>query len=396
MKIDVNGQIVTDNIGELYSMFGISTAYPKKIKQALADADGEDITVEINSQGGLVTAGYEMYNALRDYKGKVTANVVFAASAATIVACAADKTYISEAGMFMIHNCSASGEGDYRDFEAQTEALKQFNDGILNVYEAKTGKTREELQALMDKETYMGPEKAIELGFVDGYINRDGKTYQKPTNKITDSQRMTQFVASASDVSNLISDADATKILTLLRAKEQSTETVSDEGHAADSTEGIEKGNGPVSIDNKVNKPKGGNSMTLEEVLSEHPEIQSDIDDKVANARAEGVKQGAEEERARMKSLDAIADTVPSEMLNEAKYGENPVDGKDLAYQALVNGQQSAKDYMKNAVNDSEDSGVNNVGVGNADAGEEVNDAEKDADFLANYVNAQKGDTANE
>lgn len=132
--------------------------------------------------------------------------------------------------------------------------------------------------------------------------------------------------------------------------------------------------------------------MTLEEVLNEHPEIQSAIDEKVNAARTEGHEQGVSEERARMQSLDAIKNTVPEEMLNDAKYGENPMDGKDLAYEAMVKGQQQAKSYIDNAIKDSKDSGADDVGAGKVDTGDSVEDeAQKEATGIAAYINQKKG-----
>lgn len=390
-KIELNGQIVTDNVGELYSWFGLTMAYPKAIKRALMNADGDDITLEINSQGGYVTAGYEIYNALKEYKGNITANVVFAASAATIVACAADKTYISEAGLFMIHNCSSSAEGDYREFENQADALKQFNEGILNVYESKTGKTRDELQKLMDDSTYMGPSRAIELGFVDGYIDRGNK---EPDDSITDTQRMEQFVASVANTSNLVSDDDAIKVLSTLKMQQaiDNNKTKPTGTLPEDPKKMLDQADESLkSINNNDTEDKGGNSMTLEEVLNEHPEIQAEIDAQVEAARNEGRDSGVTAERERLHSLDEIKDAVPEEMLNDAKYGEKPMNGEQLAYQAMVQGKQTAQAYLKDAITDSRNSNVESVGAGNIETGTPNDTTEADADAMASYVNAKHG-----
>ena len=104
----------------------------------------------------------------------------------------------------------------------------------------------------------------------------------------------------------------------------------------------------------------------------------------IAEARAEGVKA----ERDRMKSLDAISNTVTAEALNDAKYGENPIDGPALAYQAMVNGDKLAAAYMAAAREDAEQSGSDKVGVGTPDAGEDQTD---EADEMAAYVNKTKG-----
>lgn len=75
-------------------------------------------------------------------------------------------------------------------------------------------------------------------------------------------------------------------------------------------------------------------------------------------------------------------------MLQKAKYGENPIDGPTLAYQAMVDGDKLAAAYMKAAQEDSENSGAEDVGVGTPDAGEPQTD---EADEMAAYVNKTKG-----
>jgi hypothetical protein len=87
-------------------------------------------------------------------------------------------------------------------------------------------------------------------------------------------------------------------------------------------------------------------------------------------------------------SLDAIAKTVTPEALHEAKYGENPTDGKTLAYEAMVKGEKLAQAYMTDAVSDNVNSGAQDVGEGNPDEGTEGTRA---ADEMAGYINNMKG-----
>lgn len=124
--------------------------------------------------------------------------------------------------------------------------------------------------------------------------------------------------------------------------------------------------------------------MTLSEFLTQNPEAKSEIEEIRVNAE----KVGRDLERERIKSLDAIAATVKAEALNEAKYGDKPVDGPTLAYQAMVSGEKLAGAYMASALRDSEDSGVMNVGVGTPDAGGEETD---EAEDMAAYINQLKG-----
>lgn len=165
--IDIKGEIINSNNQWIYDWLGMEATGPKKISDALRDAGGEDVEIHINSPGGDVFAGSEIYTLLRAYSGKVKVKILgIAASAASVIA-QAGESEISPTGMFMIHNVKTWSSGDYRDMEYTAEALRAANESIINAYVAKTGMTQEELQGLMDRETYMAAAQAVEYGFVD-------------------------------------------------------------------------------------------------------------------------------------------------------------------------------------------------------------------------------------
>lgn len=165
--IDIKGEIINSNNQWIYDWLEMEATSPKKISDALRDAGGEDVEIHINSPGGDVFAGSEIYTLLRSYSGKVKIKILgIAASAASVIA-QAGESEISPTGMFMIHNVKTWSSGDYRDMEYTAEALKAANESIINAYMAKTGMTQEELQGLMDRETYMAAAQAVEYGFVD-------------------------------------------------------------------------------------------------------------------------------------------------------------------------------------------------------------------------------------
>lgn len=165
--IDIKGEIINSDNQWIYDWLGMEATSPKKISDALRDAGGEDVEIHINSPGGDVFAGSEIYTLLRAYSGKVKIKILgIAASAASVIA-QAGESEISPTGMFMIHNVKTWSSGDYRDMEYTAEALKAANESIINAYVAKTGMTQEELQGLMDRETYMAAAQAVEYGFVD-------------------------------------------------------------------------------------------------------------------------------------------------------------------------------------------------------------------------------------
>lgn len=165
--IDIKGEIINSNNQWIYDWLGMEATSPKKISDALRDAGGEDVEIHINSPGGDVFAGSEIYTLLRGYSGKVKIKILgIAASAASVIA-QAGESEISPTGMFMIHNVKTWSSGDYRDMKYTAEALRAANESIINAYVAKTGMTQEELQGLMDRETYMAAAQAVEYGFID-------------------------------------------------------------------------------------------------------------------------------------------------------------------------------------------------------------------------------------
>ena len=146
---------------------------PKIFKDELNGGDG-DITVWINSPGGDCVAAAQIYNMLRDYKGNVTVKVDgIAASAASVIAMAGDKVLMSPVSMLMIHNPMTVAYGSSDEMQKAIEMLSSVKDSIVNAYEIKTGLSRAKLSHLMDAETWMDANKAVELGFADDILTRD-------------------------------------------------------------------------------------------------------------------------------------------------------------------------------------------------------------------------------
>jgi len=180
--IPIKGTIVSNDDKWIYDWFEIEAVCPKDVAKQLSEANGEDITVEINSGGGDVFAGNEIYYMLTQYKGNMTIDIVgFAGSAASIIAMAG-KNRIVPSGLMMIHNISGGARGDYHVMDKTSEILKTANKAISNAYMAKTGLSQEKLLSLMDEEKWMDAKEAVELGFVDEIIN-DGGKITNPTPK---------------------------------------------------------------------------------------------------------------------------------------------------------------------------------------------------------------------
>lgn len=167
-RIQMKGPLIGNNDQEVYDYFGLEAVSAKKVSESFPE-DGSDIVLEVNSPGGLVTVGSEIYTALKNYSGQVTAEVTgIAASAASVAIMGADKVIISPTAQIMIHKASlrwVSGNSD--QLESAANALKSSDQAIINAYKEKTGLDEETLTQLMRNETFMSADEAVEKGFAD-------------------------------------------------------------------------------------------------------------------------------------------------------------------------------------------------------------------------------------
>ena len=127
----------------------------------------------INSPGGDCVAAAQIYNMLSNYKGKVTVKIDgIAASAASVIAMAGDTVLVSPVSMLMIHNPATMAWGDHAEMQKAMDMLSEVKESIINAYVLKTGLSRPKLSHLMDAETWMDANKAVELGFADDIMAR--------------------------------------------------------------------------------------------------------------------------------------------------------------------------------------------------------------------------------
>lgn len=146
---------------------------PQIFKDELNSGTG-NITVYINSYGGDCVAAAQIYNMLTNYNGKVTIKIDgIAASAASVIAMAGDKVLMSPVSVIMIHNPLTMVCGDHKEMEKAIDMLAEVKESIINAYEYKTGLSRAKLSHLMESETWMNANKAVELGFADGISEKE-------------------------------------------------------------------------------------------------------------------------------------------------------------------------------------------------------------------------------
>ena len=145
---------------------------PQLFKDELMSGSG-NITVWINSPGGDCVAAAQIYNMLMDYPHDVTVKIDgIAASAASVIAMAGTKVLMSPVSTMMIHNPATIAWGDHAEMQKAMDMLAEVKESIINAYVLKTGLSRPKLSHLMDAETWMDANKAVELGFADDIIAR--------------------------------------------------------------------------------------------------------------------------------------------------------------------------------------------------------------------------------
>lgn len=131
------------------------------------DASVNEIILRINSPGGDVFQGVAIYNRLKQHKAKVTVIIDgLAASIASIIALAGDEIVMGEGAMFMVHLPWTMTMGNRIEHDNTSGRLLDVEEQMISIYSKKTGLDRAEIKAMLEAETWMGADEAIEKGFV--------------------------------------------------------------------------------------------------------------------------------------------------------------------------------------------------------------------------------------
>ena len=151
---------------------------PKAFKADLTAGEG-DIVIWLNSPGGDCIAASQIYTMLMDYRGNITVKIDgIAASAASVIAMAGTEVLMAPTALMMVHNPLTVAIGDSEEMQKAIAMLAEVKESIINAYEIKTGLSRAKLSQLMDAETWLNANKAIELGFADGILEDEKKRTQ--------------------------------------------------------------------------------------------------------------------------------------------------------------------------------------------------------------------------
>lgn len=142
------------------------------LSKELEGLDVNTIHVYINSYGGEVAEGLAIYNALKRHKAKIkTYCDGFAASVASVIFMAGDERIMSNASLLFIHNAWTHTAGNANELRKQAEDLETITQASINTYMEHINITEEELKEMLDAETWIAPQNALEMGFATAIIN---------------------------------------------------------------------------------------------------------------------------------------------------------------------------------------------------------------------------------
>lgn len=307
----------------------------------------DTINIRINSNGGSVFAAHAIANYLKSKN--ITKNAYIdgiAASAATIIAMAADNIYMPSTAMMMIHDPSIVLWGGYdaEDFAEMIEVLNKIKESIINAYVLKTDLDREEISTLMSNETWLTGTEAVEKGFAD-------------------------FLTDEEDIDLEFQETQNSKFLVVNKIKfdMKNFNNISKFNNLA-----IKKPN--KIIDNK----EDNKTMTLEVIKNQHPELFNQIKN-----------LGAEEERNRIKEIENVSLPGFEDLVNKAKY-ETIQDAGQLSIEILKNQKKIGIETFKNLVDDAEE--LDDIPAsGNLDETDEEK-IQNNANQLAKFFKNKKGD----
>lgn len=318
--------------------------------ESIGDAD--DITIHINSCGGDVYTSIAIYNAIKSLNRDVTTVIDgVALSGGSVIAMAGSTIEMYPGSLMMIHPVSISAFGMYNsaDLKKIESAADAMDEAIATIYSNRTGKTIDECKELMNDETWMTGQKAVDNGFADKVIDGEVDIEFENKSKIL-------FVNKVKiDAKNFKVPDDIKRIRNVpKKAKTNKAKNKDEKG-----------------------EPK---TMDLETLKKDFPDLVNQIRVEAVNA-----------ERNRIKEIDEIASNISdASAIAEAKYGENPSNAATLAFNYLKKAKNLGQQFVRDLENGAETSGANKVTAEPTSNPEEMTQAQKDEAEGIKALNAIK------
>ena len=316
---------------------------PKQFAEDLAGLGTvSNITVRINSGGGDVFAAVEIGNLLEQHPANVTARIGgVCASAATIIACHCNKVIAANDSTYMVHPVSMyCGYANAADLQKYLEALATIKENIISLYAKKTGRTKDEVTAWMDAESWWTGPQAKENGFVDELTDEEsGATYENRGGVL--------FVNSVS------MGAKFDKAPEFVRNRVKRVVDIKPPAKAQDNQPAGQPGKQQEVQDMD---PKDS-IKTADDLRKAYPTLVDQIEQAAVAAATEAATNA---ERARIQSIEDMALPGSEKLAAEAKFTK-PMSAEDFAKAMVKNAKTQGATYLAQVQKDAEGSGVNNV-----------------------------------
>lgn len=370
VEVEMYGQVVENRPVDWWTGKPVDGLYIV-LAEFLNDLDKyrekDNITFRINSVGGDLYAGISICNRISELKGN-TVTIVdgLAASAASIILQGGKTRKIFAGSQVMVHGVSVFLYGSYNaaDMEKMAKRVEAGNVAAIETYAKRTGKEKQSIKDMMEREEWMTGQKAIDNGFADELMSEE-----KEVNlSVTEDHRFilsNGILMPASGFGNLPVNLPVKGIAS-----------------------GFHKN--PAVIDKKTTKT-GGKTMTLEELKKNHPELIEQIENDArqgfrAETDAETMRaEAVRKERERLKEIEQIENQIPDKTLvNSAKYGENTMTAQELAFEAMKKNREAGNEFLENLMDDAGTSGVEAVAPA-PNAGQK-NKTEMEAEETANMA----------
>lgn len=316
MRLRLSGKIVSNDSAAVYRRWGYNdVCCPKDVRDAIENCpDGEELIFELNSGGGSVYLGFEMYSVIFASKGPTTAEVLgIAGSAMSVFMAACDKVLMSPVANVMLHQASTYASGNSQVMKETKQMLDTIDESILSAYTKKSnGKSsRDAFARMMRSETFLTAQQAVDCGLADGIMQPKGKAVGSDPE---------MAAASATPWAGLL---ELPPVEDLLR-REQERETMA-ETKAAEQEE------------QKRSEPNMGEITTKEQLAEKFPELAAQIAKEAADAAA---LESARAERERITGIDALAMPGFEDIIKKAK--EDPAQNAGTVAMAIVFAQKQA------------------------------------------------------
>ena len=381
MRVRLGGTVVDNSSARIYRRWGYTdVCCPQDVRDAVEQCpEGEELIFELNSGGGSVYQGFEMYSVIRGHKGPTTAEVLgIAGSAMSVVMSACDTVLMSPVANVMIHRASTYAHGNSRVMKETKQMLDTIDESILAAYTQKSkGKTeRDAFARMMRNETFLTAQEAVNCGLADGVIQQQAEEGQP-------GDISALAVASMGSWAGMLELPPVDDLVRREQERDREIQAETEKKTDAGLEREPDNGNGqnaqgqaetePVSQKGEQNKRSEPNMEfeTKEQLAEQFPELTAQIAQEAARA-----------ERERIAGIDALAMPGFEELIRKAK--EDPAQNAGTVAQAIVMAQkQSGAEALEKLRMDAEDSGVNQVPAASSESGADGGSEEESVEQAA-------------